>query len=78
MTFPANEHARVMDVKSALGENEIPSPATVEKCLRDAGLSRKQAKTLMAKGFAALRDAANDSEIDAECVKNSLLNAIKF
>jgi hypothetical protein len=65
-----------MDVKSALGDDEIPPPATVEKCLRDAGLSRKQAKTLMAKGFAALRDA--ETTLDADSIKNTLLNAIKI
>lgn len=60
VTFPANDEARISDVKTALNRGEIPQPALVEKCLRDVGFSRSQAKAIMADGFKALRDADTD------------------
>lgn len=53
VTFPANDKARVTDVKSA-------APQEIERVLRDAGLSRAEAKAFMADGFKGLvnlRDA---------------------
>lgn len=59
VTFPANEEAGVEDVKSTLG-----NPKEFERLLRDAGLSRMQAKRLMSGGYSALskteRDAGED------------------
>lgn len=49
VTFPANEAAQVDAVKSAL-----ETPKEFERFLREAGLSRDQAKALMAKGYKAL------------------------
>ncbi len=60
VTFPSNHEARVHDVKTALTGGEVPHPSLVEKCLRDAGFSRKQAKTILSGGYKALRDAVND------------------
>lgn len=60
VTFPANEAAQVEAVKTAL-----ESPKTFERFLRDAGLSAREAKALMAEGYRALnpRDAgAGDSD----------------
>lgn len=60
VTFPANEAAQVETVKAA-----IDSPKQFERFLRDAGLSARQAKALMAEGYRALnpRDAdAGDSD----------------
>jgi hypothetical protein len=59
VTFPANEDATVSTVKSALGNK-----TEFERFLRDAGLSRTQAKGLMARGFEGLsqRDAV-DSDL---------------
>jgi HK97 family phage prohead protease len=59
VTFAANDQASVEAVKSA--------PETVrqlESALRDAGLSREQAKRLMARGSSALglRDAGNEGD----------------
>lgn len=70
VTFPANEEARISDVKTAvkaglektLDDGEIPQPALVERCLRDAGFTRKQSKAFMANGFKALRDADSETE----------------
>ncbi|TXI34764.1 MAG: HK97 family phage prohead protease [Aquipseudomonas alcaligenes] len=54
VTFPANDAARVETVKTAL-----QGPRQFEKFLRDAGLSRTEAKALMADGYKglSLRDA---------------------
>ena len=71
VTFPANEEARIDNVKSALKSGELPNPASVEQCLRDAGFSRKQAKTILAGGYKALRDAGNEDDV------NQLTDAIK-
>jgi len=47
-----------------LQQGELPPPADIEKILRDAGFSRKQAKAFMAGGAKnlLLRDAVNESE----------------
>lgn len=60
VTFPANDQARINDVKNALLSGDIPDPRTIEKALRDVGFSQKQAKRLMAEGYKGLRDV--DSE----------------
>lgn len=61
VTFPANDAARVETVKHAL-----QGPRQFEKFLRDAGLSRNEAKALMAEGYKALptRDAVDSDLID--------------
>lgn len=67
VTFPANPKARVTDVKSA-------APSEIEKLLRDAGLSRTEAKALMADGFNGLkrlRDAGEDSEDIAALIRRN-------
>jgi HK97 family phage prohead protease len=62
VTFPANESATVTSVKGDLTERDL------EKALRDAGLSRTEAKAVIADGFKAIgrqRDADDTSLIDA-------------
>lgn len=54
VTFPANDEARVSDVKSALDRGETPSEMEVERALRDAGFTLQQAKAFMAKGYGAI------------------------
>lgn len=56
--IPGNHRARVTDVKSRGGM----SPEFLERVLRDAGLSRKEAKAVLAEGFSALRDVAARDE----------------
>ena len=63
VTFPANEEARIDNVKSSLKSGELPSPANVEQCLRDAGFSRKQSKTILSGGYKALRDAGSAEDV---------------
>ncbi|WEX11938.1 HK97 family phage prohead protease [Chelativorans sp. AA-79] len=59
VTFPMLPEARVETVK---GRGDLPSPREFERWLtRDAGLTRSEAKTVIARGFAHLlreRDAA--------------------
>lgn len=64
VTFPANDRARVRAVKSHNGAGFLPAEKDVEAHLRDAGLSRKQAKALMAHGYKALaaRDATDGED----------------
>lgn len=63
VTFPSNDEARVSDVKSAFARGDIPSQKSIERVLRDVGLSRTQAKAFMADGYHALslRDAVEDA-----------------
>nr|WP_153879721.1 HK97 family phage prohead protease [Citrobacter freundii] len=70
VTFPSNDEARVSDVKSAFARGEMPSQKSIERVLRDVGLSRTQAKAFMTGGYSTLnlRDA---DDVD------SALNALK-
>nr|WP_272930315.1 HK97 family phage prohead protease [Klebsiella pneumoniae] len=63
VTFPSNDEARISDVKSAFARGDIPSQKSIERVLRDAGLSRTQAKAFMADGYHAL--SLCDAEEDA-------------
>lgn len=65
---PGIHRARVTDVKSL-------DPNHLERVLRDAGLSRREAKALLAEGLRALRDAAADD--DDEAVPTDLLEGLK-
>ncbi|WP_119689693.1 HK97 family phage prohead protease [Acinetobacter soli] len=66
VTFPANTQAKITDVKQLILKGEIPSPASFEKALRDVmGLSQKQAKAFMSKGYSALSQRDVDLGTDA-------------
>jgi len=59
VTFPANEKARIGNVKSAHGLNE----REFEQFLRDSGMSRKDAQTVISRGFRAIaseRDSGSE------------------
>ncbi len=75
VTMPANDSARIMRVKSAFAAGDVPSVRDFEAFLRDAGLSNKQAKGMIAHGYKSLnplprdvasnllpRDAAEDAD----------------
>ena len=62
VTFPANDEARVSEVKSALDRGEIPSEIEVERALREAGFSLPQAKAFMAKGYGAISSQRNTEQ----------------
>ena len=61
MTFPANQKARITNVKSA---DEIKTPKDIERILREAGISRAYATTLVSCAMQmgeARRDAAEST-----------------
>lgn len=66
VTFPANDCARVRRVKSVLEQGGVPSQKEFEALLRDAGMSRKQAKGVIAQGYKSLslRDADDGDDTD--------------
>jgi HK97 family phage prohead protease len=65
VTFPANDEARVAEVKSVLSHGQTPSIRQVEHCLRDVGFSARQAKALIADGYSGInpRDEGKDAEL---------------
>lgn len=70
VAIPANSSARITDVKSAGGADDITTPREFEEFLREAGFPRTFAKAVTAHGFktaAGLCDA--DSEAVAELVR---------
>lgn len=75
VTFPANGKARISSVKSA---NADCTEREFETLLRDAGFSRKEAMTIIGRGFRALsglRDAGSDEldELAAAIKRNTTL-----
>lgn len=67
VTFPANDEARISNVKSLLERGETPPPSKVEKALREVGFSGSQAKAFMAKGYGAIspREAVADEALES-------------
>lgn len=66
VTFPMNRRAGVTAVKEMLRGGRMPPPADLERLLREAcGLSRSQAKGLLARGYNGLlpRDEATAREL---------------
>ena len=65
VTFPANDEARVQQVKNVLAHGQTPDIRTVERYLRDAGFSKRQAKAFLAEGYSGIdhRDDGDDAEI---------------
>jgi HK97 family phage prohead protease len=78
VTFPANDMARVKRVKSALQAGGVPTQKEFEALLRDAGMSRKQAKGFIAQGYKSLspRDAAA-GEDDTAALLQGLADTIR-
>jgi HK97 family phage prohead protease len=75
VTFPANQEARVSEVKAALGNGELPTKTKLEALLRNAGFSRRQAKGLLARGYEGLRQRDDaDGEVKAA---DQFLNLLK-
>lgn len=75
VTYPANQEAQIATVKSAL-----ESPRDFERFLRDAGLTRHQAKCLMAGGYGAMvesPDASDDGDTEAAKQIIQLLNKMR-
>ena len=72
VTFPANDEARIDNVKSIFESGDIPPPREIERVLRDVGLSRTQAKAFMSEGYASLkqRDVSNSEENAIKILKS--------
>jgi len=79
VTFPANDQARISNVKSAIEPGETPRPSDVERTLREVGFSKSQAQGFMSKGYGSLkldtgpRDADESKALDS---LKSLVNRI--
>lgn len=74
VTFPANDQARINQVKVS------PDPRSLEKLLCDAGLSRSQAKALLAEGYnAAFRacDEPNDAGEELKALLRKNISALR-
>lgn len=78
VTFPADDQARVQEVRAALEAGDIPAKRDVEAILRDAGFSRRQAAAFIADGYHGLsnqRDAEDYAGI--ETAAQRLIAAIR-
>lgn len=78
VTFPANDHARVMRVKSKLNAGETPDVRECEAVLREAGFSRKQAKSLLAVGHKGLLAPDSQSLPLCDARAESDIAALRF
>lgn len=76
VTFPANDEARISNVKNYLERGEVPRPSEFEKALREVGLSRSQAKAFMASGYSAIQPRDAEAENALSSLK-SLLDRMK-
>ena len=66
VSFPMNPKAKITAVKSLLQEGTVADIRVFEEYLRDAGLSRSQAKALLADGYKALNPReADESELQS-------------
>lgn len=65
VTFPANQHATVLDVKGGIPQNI----RQFERFLRESGFSRSQAKVIASKGFHfAKNDECEEDTITSTCL----------
>ncbi|UTW59972.1 HK97 family phage prohead protease [Kordiimonas sp. SCSIO 12603] len=70
VTFPANEMARIENVKSRQQDTTMPhTPRSFETLLRDNGFSRTQAKAITAKGFKAAGFGASEEAEIADLIR---------
>jgi HK97 family phage prohead protease len=60
VALPADSAARIVAVKADMSERQL------EKALRQMGLSQRQAKALLARGYRGLADAPDDDEHTAD------------
>ena len=72
VTFPANTEARIEDVKSIFQSGRIPTKRNLERFLRDAGFSHKQAKAFIAGGHGNISTRYADSDAEMKETANWL------
>lgn len=65
VTFPAQDNARITDVRSLIEGGELPDLKTFERFLREAGFSKSQAVAIASHGYAYLSrsDSADIGEL---------------
>ena len=73
VTFAANDEANVNEVKALLAKG----PKEFERFLREAGLSRSQAKGLMSRGYDGLRDLREAEDVAHDELEKSLEKMLK-
>ncbi len=76
VTFPANEKARITNVKSA---DELTTPKDAEKTLRDAGFSKSDATALVSRVMRMGEQRRDSADSTAEALKAAkrLLDSIQ-
>lgn len=76
VTFPANEKARVTNVKSA---DELTAPKDAEKALRDAGFSKSDATAFVSRVMRMGEARRDSADLTAVAIKaaDRLLNSLK-
>lgn len=62
VTFPANELARVSQVKQILENGGMPTERELEGFLKEIGFSRTQSKALISKGYKAIQREVEDAK----------------
>ncbi len=75
VTFPANEYARVSDVKKPANSNIIPTERELEAVLRTSGLSRRQAKSFIALGYKGLRQQVKEDQVATKYLFDTITKA---
>lgn len=77
VTFPANEAARIEARAADIAEMDLPE---IEGLLRDAGMSRREAKTVLSRvmSLASLRDADEHKEAAEALLKMDRLRRAVF
>jgi len=75
---PVNTRTEVLEIKSADGERiAVPTIRATEGILRDAGFTRTTAKTLLASGYAALREAKSADDPKIRISLESLFDSLE-
>ncbi len=73
VTFPANPEASIDAVKSAIESG----PREFERFLRDAGMSRTQAKGLMSRGYEGVRDLRDADDEGLKSAASAALSTLR-
>jgi len=74
VTFPMNDEAEVLNVKQ---ENGNINPRALERTLRDAGLSQKEAKTIISGGIKSINQRDVDNSEQIKEILTDVINAFK-
>ncbi len=78
VTFPANDYARVSKIKRPFNPETPPSVRDFETFLRTSGLSRAQAKGIIAKGYKGLTVTEEDEAADLIAQLRNGTRQLKF